>query len=102
MAHTRVRASASTEQDELVPPRMDLVAEWTTPERINFELWIDVEVGDGIILAIGDRPAELAAEVLFVGDRMCATWRGPITTRDRTWLNAQRVRAEFLYFSEHS
>ncbi|THV42683.1 hypothetical protein [Glycomyces buryatensis] len=83
---------------ELIPSRMDLAVEWDTPERINFELWVDSEVGDGIILAICDGPAEIGGDVQIAGDQMCVTWRGALSDRPRAWLNAQRARAGRLYF----
>ncbi len=100
MARTRLRAVTTADQGEMIPPRMDLVAEWDTPESVDFELWVDSEVGDGIILAVTDGPAEIAADVLVVGEQMGATWRGNITERPGPWLNAQRVRAAFLYFAD--
>ncbi|THV38644.1 hypothetical protein [Glycomyces buryatensis] len=100
MALTRILADLAADQGELIPPRMDLAAEWETPERVKFELWVDPAVGDGIILSIIDGPAEIAGDVLISGDQLCVTWRGDITDWPRDWLNAQRAHAAFLYLGE--
>jgi hypothetical protein len=68
---------------------------WTC-DGITFELWVHQQ--DGLVLADPQGAFEAAGVVMITGDQMSIIWRGSITEKSQTWLNAQRAKAARAYF----
>lgn len=75
---------------QAVPDRMNLIAEWDTPEHDHMELYADAKVGDGRLVATGRGGSATAA--LLADTRQSEpmlAWMGELAERPKIWQNAQ-------------
>ena len=95
MTTPSLRADSPPKQADLVPDNMNRFHQWRS-DGTSFELWVHQQ--NGVVLADPSGRFEPAGTVMITGDQMSVIWRGTITDRPQTWLNAQRARAARAYF----
>ncbi|THV33918.1 hypothetical protein [Glycomyces buryatensis] len=93
---------------DLVPDRMDLIAEWTTASHEKLELYTDLGTGDARLLLITDRtPAEHVATFFHAcGVTIATVWKGTASAntpgRTNPWRETQRTRAAAYIAATHA